>query len=498
MFDLIKKPILSSSTRLATLTLAALASAVIGACFNGDASVGLPCENDKQCGPGAGCIDGYCEGQFACASGDLIDASDVCDDTVDCEDGSDEDAALCGGGGEGINQCVEPAGDLSYRVGGSAPGSGDAIKVAAFNIMGTPVPDIITAGVNGDHLRIDFDLDTPNPQEYFVGGPPPSFGDRTVFTFETGDVNGDMKNDVLIMTIGSTAVGYVYQNNLPNPPTLYGSEIVVDTVVPVEPRAINLGRLDNDSSIDSVGVVDTDMIKGILLVSLGDSNAAENGESYFTPQLVEGIPINYSVYIDSAVADIDGDGLDDLLVVGARDMGGPALWFVRRNGSGDILDWDAPEIMPMMTPGMLAIGKITDAGQAGMPVGPMPDVAILDPMSGRIMTLLNTNGNLQPGVATTLNGAGYGHLTFADMNCDGYGDFVYNVTTPPEIRVLFGDGLGGVVSTDPLVYASEGSPRGGLDVALFDNDSAPDIFMSADPEGGLSSPEVRVLVTGAE
>jgi hypothetical protein len=89
-------------------------------------------------------------------------------------------------------------------------------------------------------------------------------------------------------------------------------------------------------------------------------------------------------------------------------------------------------------------------------------------------------------------------LQLADINCDEQADFIYSLTEPPEIRVLFGDGMGGVTSTDPLVVPDEGLPRGGLGLALFDDDNTPDIFSSADPGDGQMDTRVRVLVSQPE
>lgn len=125
-----------------------------------------------------------------------------------------------------------------------------------------------------------------------------------------------------------------------------------------------------------------------------------------------------------------------------------------------------------------------------------PDIAILDVMSGKLQTMLNTGGMLQPGSISTLTGSGFGSLRLADINCDERADFVYSLTEPAEVRVLLGDGLGGMLSDVPLAYVDQGSPRGGLGIALFDDDSTPDIFSAADPGDGQMDPRVRVLVSG--
>jgi hypothetical protein len=106
------------------------------------------------------------------------------------------------------------------------------------------------------------------------------------------------------------------------------------------------------------------------------------------------------------------------------------------------------------------------------------------------------NGMLQMGSITTLEGAGFSSLSLADINCDERADFIYGLSDPAEVRVLLGDGSGGAASDVPLTYVDEGSPRGGLGIALFDDDSTPDIFSAADPGDGQTDARVRVLVSG--
>jgi hypothetical protein len=504
MFDLTKQLILSSSTRLATLAFAALASTVVGACWNGNAADGLPCNDNAQCGAGTNCINGYCAGVFLCSDGTRIDATAACDATVDCEDGSDEDIELCGGGGAGINQCDEPDGDLTYQLGGSAAGQGNANKVVAIDIMGTMLPDGIVASHDGNSVKVVFDLETDAPKEYFFGGNPMPFGDRTVFDFEAGDVNGDNKQDIVIVTVGTTAVVYVYQNMAPDPPEPFGQEITVPDfmVGEVTVRGVDLGRFNNDSSTDIVAVLDvsgSDMIpaaNGVLLVSFGDSGAAAGGDPYFNPQVVPGSPLSYDMFIDSAVGDFNGDGFDDLIVSGT-DQNGAGLWLVHRDPSGDFMSWEPPIRIPLMAPGWIAVGHYTNSPGPGEPLGARPGIAVLDPNNGLIQTMINPNGMLQPGTSAMLTGSGYASLSLADVNCDGQADFIYSLTDPAEIRVLFGDGLGGAMSNVPLVYADQGTPRGGLGIALFDADATPDIFSSGDPGDGQMDTRVRVLVSGA-
>lgn len=496
MFDLSNKPILSPSTGLATLAFAALVSAAIGACFNGNDADGLPCSDKSQCGPGTSCIDGYCAGVFKCADGSLVDASNVCNAEPDCEDESDEDPTVCGGPTPvNVNQCEEPDGELAYRLGLSRSGSANALGVVAIDIQGTPSVDAISAAQGDMGVHIQFDLDG-TPMEYVLPGPPPaSFDGRTVLGFDVSELNGDDKTDIVVVTAaGDEGAIYVYRNMAPEPPQQWGQLNLLPAVAGIVPRSFELGRLDEGNAADIVGIVDIGADHGVLLVALGDPAAPDMGGQYFGATTMS-LPIGYDVFSDSALADIDGDGLDDLLVSGA-DGTGPGLWHVRR--VTDDTGWAVPVRLPLMSTGWIAVGRFSGSPPPGEMIGPMPDIAVLDPNTNRIETMLNMNGMMQPGVQTSVEGSGFTGLTIADMNCDGQGDFVYGLTNPSEIRVLFGDGEGGVIENAALAYVDEGTPRGRLDVALFDQDSTPDIFTAADAGAGQAQPQVRILVTGSE
>jgi hypothetical protein len=493
MFDLSKEPILTSLPRACGMwVLAAVTSFTIGACWNGSAADGLPCTDDAQCGLGKSCIDGYCAGVFICGDGTQIDAVDVCDVDIDCEDASDEDVDMCGGGGANVNQCEEPDGDLAYQLGAAVTGSANALKVVAADVQGMPSPDAISASQGGTEVLIEFDLDI-EPKEFVLG----PFGDRAVAGFEIADASGDGKDDVIVFAVGSDIAIYVYQNMSPMPPQQFGMVGIVPNIPDYQPRGVEVGQLDAGNAADIVGIADIGPAHGVLLTALGDPASAAGGQAYFGDP-VQSAPIGYDQFVDSALADVDGDGLDDLVVTGV-DAGGPGLWFVHRTG-GDLAGWADAMKIPVMAPGLLAVGRFMGSPPPGVPIGNWPDLAILDPMNGRIQTMVNMGGMLTPGFSTTLDGSGFTGLSLADMNCDGQGDFVFALTDPTEIRVLFGDGQGGAMSNVPLVYADPGTPRGGLDIALLDNDSTPDIFTAADPGDDPMDeptvPQVRVLVTG--
>ena len=60
--------------------------------------------------------------------------------------------------------------------------------------------------------------------------------------------------------------------------------------------------------------------------------------------------------------------------------------------------------------------------------------------------------------------------------------------------MFLGNGEGGVISDTPVIYESDGTPRGGLGVEFVDDDQTPDIFSMLEPGNGLMNPGLQLLV----
>ena len=512
-------------------SLAAFAASFgLGACFNGFDAAGLPCTSDAHCGSQGVCIEGFCGGLFKCGEGSLIPEDELCDGLPDCADDSDEDYALCYGDGDsfecsdgilipvaltcdgeplcldesdedpilcagvGVNQCEGPDGDLGYARGPSAQTESAAKQIAVADFLGTVANDIIFTGMGGAEVGVvSFDADGVAAPVYFFNGAPPSFGTSTVVGFELGQVDSEGPLDLVIATTGTDDAGiYVFQNNAPMPPSSFGALSTVPVAVDAKIVGVELGKLDADDFSDIAVIVD-DGVKGRVFVAAGDPTAAGLDEPYFTFDGIESLVIPYDTYLDSEMADIDDDGDDDLLVTGIGPDGG-ALWVVNRSGANGegAITWETPYQVATMVPlegTEIAVGKFG-------PMAPGLDVALLEAKSGLVQPVLIQEGMLSARGPVDLGTTAASGLTLADMNCDGYADFVFNVGNPAQVRVLLGDGMGKALTGVPVIYESDGTPSGGLVVTNYDADASLDIVSAVGVGGDVSKAEVRLLLTG--
>jgi hypothetical protein len=455
----------------------------LGACFDGLAAEGLPCETDAQCGPQLLCEDKYCGGVFACADGSFIEVPAICDGTADCADGSDEDSSSCGV--VAPNQCEsEPDQPLAWIAGPRSSGAAQPIKVVADGFVDGGQDDVLIAGAGGTFVKIvSFGMGPDSQAEYFLNGPSPAFGNRTVADLEVADLEGDGDLDIVIITHGDGVGTHVFENDGNNEPAPFGP--AGDIPLDVDVRGMELGRFDDDDWIDLVAVVDVNDNRGQVFTALGNPLAVPDG-NYFTPEFSM-VQLDYQNFFDSAVANVDGDTLDDLIVTGDT-PDGPSIWVVQRNGEG-VAAWAVPDLEPTPGPALdIAVGFLDGPGD------PAPDlVAIIG--DDRLLPLMNVDGRFIPGDSIDGFGTGLSGVTLADINCDALPDWLVNVQDPAEVRIWLGDGGGRVLADVDLSIPSLGVPSGGLAVSQFDQDQTWDIIQASDAGSQLADPEIFVWFT---
>ncbi len=457
----------------------------LGACFTGLAAEGLPCQTDAQCGPSFRCQDDYCGGVFACFDGPTIELDGVCDARADCADLSDEDAQLCDYplrnrcGGDDVDQV------LRYLQGPETTGVAEPMAVVAANFVNGGAADVIVAPADGTFVKlVDFGSGPGDETEYFLGGPAPAFGARRVADLEVADLDGGGVLDVVFVTDGDGVGIHVFRNNGDAEPTEFGA--ATELVLDAEIQAIELGQLDDDGWVDLVAIVEVSNTRQVF-TALGNKAAEYSPVEYFAPE-ASLVLLDYDDFFDSALLDVDGNTLDDLVVSGATATG-PNLWVVRRAGLA-LNAWDPPELIPLM--GDQPVVEIAVAP----PRGPNMRASIVGLVADSLVPFANNNGELMPDLMNRVDGFGtdLSGLTLADLNCDGISDWLVNVGDPGEVRIWLGDDAGGVVEDVDVTFPGVRSSNARFSVTRFDTDESPDIIQAVD-SGNLASPELRVWFT---
>jgi hypothetical protein len=249
----------------------------------------------------------------------------------------------------------------------------------------------------------------------------------TPFNNAIGDVNGDGRADL--------AVGY--QNGIQvlagNGSGTFGGPIFQNNNSGV--RGIALADVNGDGLPDYVF---TEFTTGLVHVY------TNNGTNYFAGASGQPQPR------DIAVNDFNGDGRQDLVLVGTS---GIALLMGTPTG------FAAPVSTPM--PGGYSASHMVLASMHG---GTAKDV-VVDGVSGTNtgIVIFTWNGTSLVGtLATTVAGANPGQIVAGDFNSDGKIDVATTFGTPNEVFAAQGDGAGGLaaMTTVPLTAAGFGLAAG--------------------------------------
>ncbi len=275
-----------------------------------------------------------------------------------------------------------------------------------------------------------------------------------------GDVNLDGHPDLVVANYGGDTVGVLLGkgDGTFQPAVTYSSGGVDATSVAIvdvngdgKPDLVVANFYANSSStVGSVGVL------------LG------NGDGTFRPAVVYNAGPNY---VDSmAVADVNGDGTPDLLVVGESGTVGVLLG----NGDGT---FQSPVLYRTgaITPSAIAVADLNGDGR--------PDLLIanecVDWMHcvGAVGVLLgNGDGTFQPAVLYETGGPFAWSVAVADLNGDGKPDLVVANSGSHTVGVLLGNGDG--TFQPAATYDAGIGNSASVAVADVNGDGKPDLLVA--------------------
>ncbi|PRQ06561.1 low-density lipoprotein receptor class A repeat-containing protein [Enhygromyxa salina] len=474
---------------LFALGSAALIGVTLGACFNGADALGLPCDADSQCGPTLTCIDGFCGGcqtdeacgnAFYCDDGDTIPFSLICDDQPDCANGEDEVAQVCVPDG-----CTD-LNVYEFFEGPKADGAADPFGLLSGNFIGGNGTDFLLARRGGTFVKVLEFLPGMPPNEYRLSGDEMDVFVNPVLDVIPYDFDADTDTDILVRTGNGRLYGYI-SDPANGPPTALhiGDNDYFD--IPGDPMIVDmaLGRLNADDFVDIVIVTEA----GLVLTAIGDPQAIPLGEVPFdlSFSLMPRFPADAQLK-QVQLADTD-DGGDELLAIGSSG-GGPKLWILTQRAGGMPNDfWNDNPAQPIpIQASEFVLGNLD--GELG------DDIAFMDGPGGRLAVFARVDpGVFMPAGDVIELEVPTSGLAVVDFNCDMAKDLIFNVESPPGVRVLFAEADGTFSADNMLTIDSEGAPQGALGLMQFDGDGSWDVFHTVDVSGVVVEPTIRSFVS---
>jgi uncharacterized protein (DUF2141 family) len=279
------------------------------------------------------------------------------------------------------------------------------------------------------------------------------------------DVNGDGKLDALVANYQSTTLGVLLGNGSGG----FTLQAAMPRLGVSNPTSLVVADVNGDGKID---VLATDSNGGALSVLLGNGSG---GFTYQSSSPATGGDIPYDV----AVADVNGDGKVDALVVNNFDG---TLGVLLGTGTGSFtLQGNTATGGANSSPYSVAIADVNGDGK--------PDALVANRGTSTLGVLLgNGSGGftLQASSPSTGTGSRPTSVAVADFNGDGKLDALVTNTDAGTLAVLLGNGSGSFTLQTAGFNTGAISNTFGLTVADVNGDRKPDALVANTSSNTLS------------
>jgi hypothetical protein len=378
--------------------------------------------------------------------------------------------------------------DLGTSVQGTEAGSVQAGGLSLYRLEAAVTGSINLTLTPGPDPQDDFTLQvlSPNGQTVLASGPAAGSGSPQTITLPV--TQGEV---VLIQVTGgdpnaaSSSFTLQYTNfdqyETPNAQTLFFP-------TPSPPSSIAVGDLSNNSIDDIVtsSVVGADPVN----VLMGNGNGTFQAPHQY--DVGSGLSGSLTAgYRQVAVADLTGNGIDDIVVPNFREGD---ISVLLGNGNGTFQpqrNFDA-----VSSPDSLVTGNFTTSGNT--------DVAVLQnfPQEGGVSDLAiligRGDGTFEPAVLyPTIFNNGAGPMVVGDFMGNGIDDIMVFSKNEPEAELFLGNGdgtfrVGGVIALPENVFAAEAvdlTGNGKLDLITTGTNTGNVYVMMGNGDGTFQAPQ---------
>lgn len=262
-----------------------------------------------------------------------------------------------------------------------------------------------------------------------------------------GDFDGDGLVDLATTTVSTNAISILRGD---------GTGAFTETGVHVAGLA-PFGLLAADLDLD--GICDL-LVNNNLLNSSTILRGLGGGDFESTPGYDPALESEVQVL---ASGDVDGDGLDDLVVGGLEE---PVAVVMLNDGAGSFSA--SPPMNPGETVNSMALGDLDGDG--------LPDLVASGPSNRDLLVMLNDgSGSFGAPNSYTMGGSSPNHLALADFDGDGNLDAAVTAPSAESVALFPGTGDG---TLDPFVPYAAGVKSAFLTVGDFDQDGHPDLAVT--------------------
>ena len=488
-----------------SLWWAALLGVTAVGCFDGRDALGLPCEEDFQCGNGQVCSpQGVCawpgdlegtggatdsgssvSGSSTTMNGPGTETTSSTGDESATEGSSDSSSGSSTGDPDPIPTCVEGAELMARDI--TVTGSGNAMSVGVGAFSDDGANDVVVLTRSPARLSL-FRLDGSfGLVDDFVTEPEP-------MDIAVADIDADGFDDVVVVDANQTAPDLVvYWGDASSPLT---ETTAFDEALPI-PHSVDAGQMLAGPTLEILVSSGTDQSAADLF----DVDGRVVNERFSFPG------VSASPW-DTVIVDLNGEGTDEALVVGSNDKGldgfagsdrvhvlgassAAGIFRLQELMAGvspfgvDASDLDGDDI-----PEVVVVGKnipvpaeTVEKSDQPSEIGLCSRESFDDPLECEVW---------QPSAAAT----GFNNVRLADLNCDDAVDAIIGTSGLPgktdgNVLLAIGPLQPDFVPT-PLVPGGVASVGNELAIADATGDGSLDVLVPIYGEEGSASGLVRV------